>query len=97
MTEEINENEVKNIPQNMIDAIKEIGENSVLFQLFLITRKTTWRFYKNYVDTGYDISLLNARTHSNIKIEVKTRQRYLTKNKDKNVIHFTLTENEYLK
>ena len=96
MLKENHETEVKSIPQNIIDAIKEIGENFVLFQLFLMTRNTSWKVYKNYVDTGYDISLLNIKTHNIIKVEVKTRQRYLTKNKDRNVIHFTLTENEYI-
>lgn len=90
------------IPQNIADALKEIGENSALFYLFSnVTRHSDWGVYKNFNDSGTDIVLIRERNNKTktqvqkIKIEVKTRQRLETTSDKDNSAQFTLTENEW--
>lgn len=85
------------IPQRMQDVLKLIGENAVLFYLFVLTSKyPDWNVYQNLTDKGCDLVLINNINNKKIKIEVKTRQRLYSTSKDnKGTSHFTLTENEY--
>ena len=90
------------IPQNVAEVLKEIGENLALFYLYSeLTKDSDWGVFKNFNDVGADIVLIKERNNKQlegvqkIKIEVKTRQGLVTVRKDKNVVHFTLSESEY--
>ncbi|AWI06763.1 hypothetical protein [Clostridium drakei] len=86
------------LPQNIQNLLMEIGEKSVLFKLFLLTKENPdWEVYYNLNDTGYDLILLKKQTSKRVRIEVKTRQRlYTTSNeKKKRIVHYTITKNEY--
>jgi len=91
------------IPQNIVETIKDIGENLAMFYLFSkVTRGSDWGVYKNFNESGTDILLLRERNNKNlkkvgkIKIEVKTRQRLETTGKEDRTAQFTLSENEWL-
>lgn len=86
------------IPQNIQNLLMEIGEKSVLFKLFLLTKENSdWEVYHNLNDAGYDIVLLKRNGSEKIRIEVKTRQRLYTisDEKKKRIVHYTITKNEY--
>lgn len=86
------------IPQNIQNLLMEIGEKSVLFKLFLLTKEySNLEVYYNLNDTGYDIVLLKKNSSEKIRIEVKTRQRLYTisDEKKKRIVHYTITKNEY--
>lgn len=86
------------IPQNIQNLLMEIGEKSVLFKLFLLTKEySDWEVYYNLNYTGYDIVLLKKNSSEKIRIEVKTRQRLYTTSdeKKKRIVHYTITKNEY--
>jgi len=88
----------KKLPQNIQNLLMEIGEKSVLFKLFLLTKDNLdWEVYHNVNDTGYDLVLLKKQSLERIRIEVKTRQRLYTTSDDKKkgLVHFTVTKNEY--
>ena len=83
----------KRTPQDISDALKEIGELSCVFYLYYHFNNKGWSVYRNYDEKGYDILLFNEKTGKKRKIEVKTRQKLInsSNNKNKNT-HFTLTE-----
>lgn len=82
------------LPQNINNLIMEIGEKSVLFRLFLLTKNTDWNVYYNLNGVGFDIALVNQEKNQDLKIEVKTRQRLYTTSKQKH-FNYTVTESEY--
>ncbi|MCK4539642.1 DUF3883 domain-containing protein [Candidatus Parcubacteria bacterium] len=84
----------KQLPQNIKQLLSEIGEKTVLFRLYLLTKNTKWEVYKNLNEIGCDIILFNNETSNKIKIEVKTRQRLYTTSRHR-FFDFALTENEY--
>lgn len=85
----------KLIPQNIKDAIKDIGELSCIFYLYYHFSEAGWSVYRNYDEKGYDILLLNRKEDKKIKIEVKTRQRVISSQKNRNrTTHFTLSQIE---
>jgi hypothetical protein len=88
---------VEKLPQRMNDVLKTIGENAVLFRLFvLLYENPEWNVYQNLADKGCDIVLINSINNNKIKIEVKTRQKlYTTSTNLKRGPQFTLSENEY--
>lgn len=82
-------------PQNIQELVGEIGERLVLFNLFAEAHERPYlEIFKNYSESGYDIGIHNHRTKKKVKIEVKTRQRRITTNRDPYDAHFTLTQNE---
>lgn len=82
------------LPQNINNLLMEIGEKSIIFQLYIRTRNTGWNVYYNLGEVGCDIVLLNRGSGKQIKIEVKTRQRlYTTSAQDH--FNFQVTQNEY--
>lgn len=86
------------LPQNLKDLLKDIGENSVLFQIYTRIHSTDWQAFKNLEHSGCDIVLLNLKTNKTIKIEVKTRQSLYTTATSKNTkdsIQFTVTKNGF--
>lgn len=94
----MNKKPVKQLPQNLKDILKDIGENSVLFHLYTRIYHTKWRAFKNLQEDGCDIVLLNASTNKILKIEVKTRQSLYSTAKSKNTKRskqFQVTRNEY--
>lgn len=82
------------LPQNMQNLLMEIGEKSVLFRIYLLTKGTDWNVFYNLGEVGCDLILINMVTNQKIKIEVKTRQRIYTTSDDSNITHFTITELE---
>ena len=52
-----------------------------------------WRVIRNISETGYDILLVRC-DGTEVRIEVKTRQRAVTTSKHEKAVHFTLTRNE---
>lgn len=85
------------ISQNMSALIGNIGEDMVLFKLYvLVFSHPHLEVYKNYSETGYDIGIYNFKTNNRIRIEVKTRQHYISSRSVHNLnsCHFTATENE---
>ncbi|SDO14981.1 hypothetical protein SAMN04487897_10910 [Paenibacillus sp. yr247] len=87
------------LPQRMQDVLKIIGENAVLFRLYvMLTEFPEWSVYQNLEDKGCDIVLINSHKnppHNKIRIEVKTRQRlHSTAKNAKSNPHFTLSEHE---
>lgn len=91
MQEEIKEK----LPQNMQNLLMEIGEKSVLFQLFILVKDTKWEVFYNLGEVGCDLVLIESSSNRKVKIEVKTRQRLYSTSKNKNTTHFTVTELEY--
>lgn len=88
----------KQLPQNLKDILKDIGENSVLFHLYTRIHHTKWRAFKNLQDDGCDIILINSSTDQILRIEVKTRQSLYSMAKSKNTKNskqFQVTRNEY--
>ncbi|MCT4594210.1 MAG: hypothetical protein N4A57_08085 [Anaeromicrobium sp.] len=84
------------LPPNIQHLLMEIGEKSVLFRLFLLTKEfPDCKVFQNLSGAGYDILFLNG--NKEVKVEVKTRQRlYTTSNeKQKRTVQFTVTKNEY--
>lgn len=89
--------ENQKISQNMSALIGNIGEDMVLFKLYvLVFNHEHLEVYKNYSETGYDIGIYNFKTNNRIRIEVKTRQHYISSRSVNNLnsCHFTATENE---
>jgi hypothetical protein len=85
----------KLLPQNIKTAIKDIGELSCIFYLYYYFSDAGWSVYRNYDEKGYDILLLNRNEDRRIKIEVKTRQRIISSQKNVNrTTHFTLSQIE---
>lgn len=85
----------KLVPQNIKTAIKDIGELSCIFYLYYYFSDAGWSVYRNYDEKGYDILLLNRKEDRKVKIEVKTRQRIISSQKNANkTTHFTLSEIE---
>lgn len=82
------------LPQNINNLLMEIGEKSVLFELFLLTKPLKWDVFYNLSESGCDIIIINRETKKDIKIEVKTRQRIYTTGKNVG-FSFGLTENEF--
>ncbi|KAF2082069.1 DUF3883 domain-containing protein [Flavobacterium johnsoniae] len=88
----------KQLAQNLKDLLKDIGENSVLFQIYTRIHSSEWQAFKNLEHSGCDIVLLNLKTNRIIKIEVKTRQSLYTTATSKNTEgkrQFNVTKNEY--
>lgn len=88
----------KQLPQNLKELLKDIGENSVLFQIYTRIHATKWKAFKNLDDSGCDIVLVNLETNKTVKIEVKTRQTLYTTAKSKNTEgqrQFEVTRNEF--
>lgn len=88
----------KQLPQNLKELLKDIGENSVLFQIYVRIHDTNWKAFKNLDDSGCDIVLVNLETNKTIKVEVKTRQSlYTTATSFKTYgsREFAVTRNEY--
>lgn len=86
------------LPQNLKNLLKDIGENSVLFQIYTRIHTTEWQAFKNLEHSGCDIVLLNLKTNRIIKIEVKTRQSLYTTATSKNTEgkrQFQVSRNEY--
>lgn len=85
------------IPQRMQDVLKTIGENAVLYHLFVLTSNyPSWNVYQNLTDKGCDLVLINSDNNNKIKIEVKTRQRlYSTSQKSRTSAQFTVSQNEF--
>ncbi len=83
----------KKIPQNLKDAIKDIGELSCIFWLYYHFSEAGWSVYRNIDERGYDILLVNRKTTKQKRIEVKTRQRVVCSASNRNMrnTHFTLT------
>lgn len=90
--------ELKQLPQNLKDLLKEIGENSVLFHIYTRIHNSDWQVYKNLEHSGCDLVLINPKVNKIIKVEVKTRQSFystaISKN-TKNQREFQITRNEY--
>ena len=85
----------KLVPQNIKTAIKDIGELSCIFYLYYYFSDSGWSVYRNYDEKGYDILLLNRKEDRKVKIEVKTRQRIMSSQKNANrTTHFTLSKIE---
>lgn len=82
------------LPQNMQNLLMEIGEKSVLFQLFILVKDTNWDVYYNLGEVGCDLVLVDNKSNKKLKIEVKTRQRLYTTSKNENTVHFTVSELE---
>ena len=88
----------KQLPQNLKELLKDIGENSVLFQIYIRIHDTNWKAFKNLDDSGCDIVLVNLETNKTIKVEVKTRQSLYTtatSSKTYGYREFAVTRNEY--
>ncbi|TSJ44983.1 hypothetical protein [Fluviicola chungangensis] len=88
----------KKLPQNLKELLKDIGENSVLFQIYVRIHDTPWKAFKNLDDSGCDIVLVNLETNKTIKVEVKTRQSLYTtatSTKTEGSREFEVTKNEY--
>lgn len=83
-----------NLPQNMQNLLMEIGEKSVLFQLFILLKDTSWDVYYNLGEVGCDLVLVDNKSNKKLRIEVKTRQRLYTTSKNENTVHFTVSELE---
>lgn len=85
------------LPQNMQHLLMEIGEKAVLFRLNILLQESNWEVFHNTNDAGCDLVIINSFSNEKIKIEVKTRQRLYTTSspKNRNVVHFTISENEY--
>lgn len=89
------------LPQNLSVVLQEIGENSVLFHLFLLTTDNDWTIFKNLSDKGCDLILQNfnnSNSSNKLRIEVKTRQKLYSTAKGNNfhmTAQFNLTESEY--
>lgn len=83
------------LPQNIISLIGEVGEETVLLQLSLMCIDTPWQVYRNVGDAGYDILLINEQTGERVRVEVKTRQRIVSKQSITDRVNFTATNNEY--
>ena len=93
-----NQEEKRMLPQNLRDLLKDIGESSVLFQIYTKIYSTDWQAFKNLSHAGCDIVLLNLTINKIIKVEVKTRQSLYTTASSKNTlnqIEFSVTNNEY--
>ena len=88
------DNKKKRMPQNINNLLMEIGEKSVIFQLYVRLKDRPWNAYYNLHEPGCDVVLINKERNSTIKIEVKTRQRLFTTS-GRSSFNFTLTENEY--
>ncbi len=88
------EKTMEKLPQNMQNLLMEIGEKSVLFQLFILAKDTNWDVYYNLGEVGCDLVLIENNANRKIKIEVKTRQRIYSTSSDTNITHFTVTELE---
>lgn len=92
------------LPQSMSVILQEIGENSVLFHLFLMTIDNDWTIFKNLSDKGFDLILQKFKSNDiqndKIRIEVKTRQKLHSTSSDKKNFdkqaQFNLSEAEYL-
>lgn len=100
--EYLNKMKKEKLPQNILTILQDIGENSVLFHLYLLTKGTDWTVYKNLGDKGCDLILQretpSRKDNNKIRIEVKTRQKYYTTSKKKNAdrqAQFFLSKNEY--
>ena len=90
------------LPQNMTVVLQEIGENSVLFYLYLLTLDNEWTIFKNLKDKGCDLILQKFNDvkdkQNKLRIEVKTRQKLYSTSKKKNFereTQFNLSESEY--
>ena len=54
----------------MQDVLKDIGENSVLFHLFVISSQyPSWNVFQNLTDKGCDLVLINSDNNNKVKIE----------------------------
>lgn len=88
----------KQLPQNLKDLLKDIGENSVLFHIYSHIHDSKWQVYKNLEHSGCDLVLINPEDNHVIKVEVKTRQSIYTtasSKNTKNTREFQITRNEY--
>ena len=86
----------KKVPQNVKDALKEIGELSCIFWLYFQFGSKGWSVYRNFDEQGYDILLSNRQTRKEKRIEVKTRQRVMSSASNRNIknAHFTPSAGE---
>jgi hypothetical protein len=85
----------KLVPQNIKTAIKEIGELFCMFYLYYHYCEAGWSIYRNFDEKGYDILMLNRKEDKKVKIEVKTRQKIISSQKNANrTTHFTLSQIE---
>jgi hypothetical protein len=81
------------LPQNLKAVLQVVGEDAVLLHLSMrLLNKPQWRVFRNYTESGYDLLLLGP--NKQLKIEVKTRQSLIPKRRQKNSVHFTLSEAE---
>lgn len=86
------------LSQNLKEVLKDIGENSVLFKIYSEIHSSKWQVFKNLINSGCDIVVVNLATNKIIKIEVKTRQSIHSTAKSKkteNQREFELTKNEH--
>lgn len=88
----------RQLPQNLKALLQDVGEGVVLMNLALrLFSHPGWRVFRNYAEAGCDLLLLRTAAGSKskqIKVEVKTRQSFLTDRKSKNALHFTLSQSE---
>lgn len=84
------------LPQNIKEIIKQIGENQVLLRLGILCHKNVgWEVFRNVGEAGYDILISSSRLNCRIRIEVKTRQQIFTTGKQNRTVQFNLTKKEY--
>lgn len=82
------------LSQNLKALLQETGEGAVALNLAVrLYGRAGWSVYRNYTEAGCDVIIQRARK-GNLQIEVKTRQTLLTKRRNRNTCHFTLTEGE---
>ncbi|PWU14390.1 MAG: hypothetical protein C5B50_17585 [Verrucomicrobia bacterium] len=88
----------RQLPQNLKRLLQDIGEGAVLLQLSIrLLNHPQWRVFQNYTEAGCDLVLVRSSHNTlgrQIKIEVKTRQNIVTDRRNKNAVHFTLSEAE---
>ena len=71
-----------------------VGEELVLLQLALRCVGTDWQAFRSITENGCDIELIHRQTNKRINVEVKTRQRLVSKHSAKDSVHFSATGQE---
>jgi len=78
--------------------LQVVGEGSVLLQLTIrLLSRPEWRVFKNCTEAGCDLVILHNTNYAlerQSKIGVKTRHNLVTGRRNKNGIHFTLSQAE---
>ena len=70
---------VKQLPQNLKDLLKDIGENSVLFHLYTRIHHTKWKAFKNLQDAVTGAVMADDTTVDNIVDNYKQYYQLLVK------------------